>query len=327
MVVGRLVLGLVLAGGVAACSSKASPSEKLPRVELSTVQFDVASGFFTRVDDGGLPAGWLGIATNSPDTCALVGRDSLPEGVSYLSVEIGGEVDGECVIGDSEEESAPACRAVVFVARQGSGDRPYKTLARDGRVKATLKADGTMAWDIQATFLRNEVQATSCDGGGAPGGEATGVWTCVTVDGVTSECEGDCFDSPCCNQGRAETETLSVSFDTPGCDSSGGAGGSGGTGGDTSCTTVCAAIRECSDPDTKARCLADCASQMEESCRSCYTTFDCEVDTCAAACPGLRCWSDFECNRATEFCDVEAAEPRCVSSSGGHGGAGGGGGT
>ena len=322
----RLRICLALASTIAACGSD-DPEKTPTRVELSTVRFEVGSGALTRIYALGAPIGWRAIVTNVPDTCALVDNTVLPEDVSYLSVSVVGDVEDDCVIVYRDEGPASACTAYVFAARQGSEERFYKTDARSGRVKARLNADGTMNWDIEATFLRGALHGASCEGGIGAGEEETGEWTCLAVDGAQTTCEGSCWKESCCNAGRTETETLSVSFATAECDPSGGGGGSGGTGGDTSCASVCLAIRECSDPDTRARCLADCEGEMEESCRACYASLDCEQDHCADACPGDRCWSDFECDLPHEYCDIEAAEPRCVpESGGGRGGSGGSGG-
>lgn len=314
-------------GILAGCSSPTDgePGAR-PSIALSTLDFEIASGALVRLSDGGEPA-WGAIATSAPDSCRLLDEPSLPPGVSFVQIQVLGDASEDCPIASGPSENAGACQALVRIGRSLAEDRIYRLAAESGHVRAVFQADGSATWHVEAAFRKHALSAAACDGGIGAGGEEEGLWTCVSAAGENSECAGSCWvpaEESCCSAGPAETEPLVVDFVTPGCGDSPGTGGTGGSG-DTSCENVCRRIRECADPEARDRCVADCESAMEESCRTCYATVECG-ESCATGCPADRCWSQFECDLESEYCDLEATEPRCRAISGGGGGGAGGGG-
>lgn len=317
-----------LAAGVLVACDSGGEERVLPRVDLSTVDFAIASAAFseTFAEPGGPAIGWTAVASGSGDTCGALDSRTAPPGFSFLQLHVIGDTAGACPVVAEPVEAASGCQALVRLGRQVDEDLLFTLAPSSGSVRATLRDDGSMAWEVSAVFLKDAQSSTSCEGGLGPDGEE-GVWTCLSAAGELRECAASCWSDSaegCCNAGRTETETLEVAFVAPRCDGTGGNGGTGGTGGEPSCERACAKIRECADPESRDRCLADCEAAMEESCRSCYSSLECG-DSCASACPTARCWSDFECDLEAEYCDLEATEPRCQPiSGGGRGGAGGG---
>ena len=216
---GVIGAGLLFATAVA-CSDGPRAVDASPRVDLSFIEFPLASAAHGDLEfepEG--PTGVRTLTTNLGDTCGAVVDDSgSAPGVSGLIVDVYGSPGESCaIVGRGLTHPPTGCAARVILFREFDGTRRFRLAADSGTVRAVPGVGGTLRWEVDAGFLSDPLATLVCDSGGGPDGELEVSCTCLAPDGAVSECEGR-TEETCCNAGRAGAERLVLRFESSACD-------------------------------------------------------------------------------------------------------------